>query len=198
MGRIALPARTSKPCLPLQNPPRPRRLPSLPPPPLCQHDHRCHQGPEGQEGILPPGHPQVHRCQQQGGRRQGRGARQARSEEDGRRQEGCGCCRRWQEGSRKLQAACQGAQGQEARSQEGQEAQGCEAKGCQEARSQEGEEAGQEGRPQEEVDLRTAISSSIIIHSFTYPYIHKSSWTTLSDLKFKSPRRPTFIINYLY
>merc|ERR1739842_196676 len=99
---------------------------------------------------------------QQGGRRQGRRARQARSEEDGRRQEGCGCCRRWQEGSRKLQAARQGAQGQEARSQEGQE-----AKGCQEARSQEGEEAGQEGRPQEEVDLRTAISSSIIIHSFT-------------------------------
>merc|ERR1712110_1273994 len=86
-------------------------------------------------------------------------------------QEGCGCCRRWQEGSRKLQAARQGAQGQEARCQEGQEAgkEGREAKGCQEARSQEGEEAGQEGRPQEEVDLRTAISSSIIIHSFTYP-----------------------------
>merc|ERR1712242_420671 len=134
------------------------------PPPLCQHDHRCHQGPEGQEGILPPGNPQVHRCQQQGGRRQGWRARQARPEEDGCRQEGrsCRCC--WQEGSRKLQAACQGAQGQEARCQEGQE-----AKGCQEARCQEGEEAGQEGRPQEEVNLRPAISSSIIIHSFTYP-----------------------------
>merc|ERR1712184_138494 len=79
-------------------------------------------------------------------------------------QEGCGCCRRWQEGSRKLQAARQGAQGQEAQGKEGQE-----AKGCQEARSQEGKEASQEGRPQEEVDLRTAISSSIIIHSFTYP-----------------------------
>merc|ERR1712110_93942 len=148
------------------------------PPPLCQHDCRCHQGPEGQEGILPPGHGQVHRCQQQGGRGQGWRARQARSEEDGRRQEGCGCCRRWQEGSRKLQAARQGAQGQEAQGQEGQEAQGCQAKGrqearkakgCQEARSQEGKEASQEGRPQEEVDLRTAISSSIIIHSFTYP-----------------------------
>merc|ERR1712037_251509 len=49
-------------------------------------------------------------------------------------------------------------------------AEGRQAKGCQEARSQEGgEEASQEGRPQEEVDLRTAISSSIIIHSFTYP-----------------------------
>merc|ERR1712083_749187 len=114
----------------------------------------------------------------------------ARPEEDGRCQEGRGCRCRWQEGSRKLQAARQGAQGQEDRCQEGQEAQGCQAKGrqkagcqegqearkegrqakgCQEARRQEGEEAGQEGCPQEEVNLRPAISSSIIIHSFTYP-----------------------------
>merc|ERR1711971_1385052 len=57
---------------------------------------------------------------------------------DGRRQEGCGCRRRWQEGSRKLQAARQGAQGQEARCQEGQEAQGCQTKGRQEAGCQEG------------------------------------------------------------
>merc|ERR1712203_223024 len=143
------------------------------PPPLCQHDHRRHQGPEGQEGILPPGDPQVHRCQQQGGRRQGWRARQARPEEDGRCQEGCCRCRCWQEGSRKLQAARQGAQGQEARCQEGQEAQGrqearcqegCQAQegrqeaccqeGCQEARSQEGrQEARQEGCSQKEVNF---------------------------------------------
>merc|ERR1712001_328531 len=88
-------------------------------------------------------------------------------------QEGGGCRRCWQVGSRKLQAARQGAQGKEARCQEGQEAgkEGSQAKGRQEARSQEGKEARsqegkearQEGRPQEEVNLRPAISSSIII-----------------------------------
>merc|ERR1712038_884161 len=102
-------------------------------------------------------------------------------------------------GSRKLQAARQGARSQEAQGQEGQEAcrqEGRQAQGCQEASSEEGgKEARQEGRPQEEVDLPPAISSPIIIHSSTG--IHKSSWTTLSDLKFKSQRRPTFIINYL-
>merc|ERR1712211_139661 len=67
----------------------------------------CCQTRQGQEGILPPGHPQVRHCQQQGGRRQGWRARQARPEEDGRSKEDCGRRRRWQEGSRKLQAARQ-------------------------------------------------------------------------------------------
>merc|ERR1712037_199513 len=40
--------------------------------------------------------------------------------------------------------------------------------------------------------------SNLIVHHYSFFYlIHKSSWTTLSDLKFKSQRRPTFIINYL-
>merc|ERR1712062_869982 len=97
------------------------------PPPLCQHDHGRHQGAEGQEGILPPGHPQV--C----GGHQGSRPCEARPEEDGCCQEGgCRCCCR-QEGSRILQTACQGAKGQE-------------AQGCQEACCQEGQKAsGQEG-----------------------------------------------------
>merc|ERR1712130_718970 len=101
------------------------------PPPLCQHDHSRHQGAEGQEGLLPPGHPQVCGGQQQGGRHQGRRPCEACPEEDGCCQEGGGrcCCR--QEGSRKLQAACQGAKGQEARQeaccQEGQKASGQES-----------------------------------------------------------------------
>merc|ERR1711974_40642 len=72
-------------------------------------------------------------------------------------------------------------------------AKGRQAKGCQEARRQEGKEASQEGGPQEEVNLRTASHRPSL---FILLLIHKSSWTTLSDLKFKSQRRPTFIINY--
>merc|ERR1712014_164968 len=80
---------------------------------------------------------------------------QARPQEDGRCQEGCCRCRCWQEGSWKLQAARQGAQGQEARCQEGQEAQGCQEARCQEGcQAREGrQEARQEGCPQEEVNF---------------------------------------------
>merc|ERR1712161_47183 len=99
-----------------------------------QHDCGRHQGPQGQEGILPPGRPQVHRRQQQGGRcRQGRRPCQACPEEAGCCQEGGGCCCCWQEGSWFLQAARQGACCQEAHGQEA-----CCQEGCQEACCQEG------------------------------------------------------------
>merc|ERR1712010_152602 len=92
------------------------------PPSLRCHDHICHQEAGRQEGLLPPGHPQVHRGQQQGRRRQGCCPCPSGSQEDARCQEVGVCCCCWQEGSWLLQAACQGAQEascQEACCQEG-------------------------------------------------------------------------------
>merc|ERR1712242_442093 len=94
---------------------------STSPPAHINHGRRdSPQGRQGQEGILPPGHPQVRRRQQQGGRcRQGRRPCQACPEEAGCCQEGGACCCCWQEGSWLLQAARQGARCQEAQGQEG-------------------------------------------------------------------------------
>merc|ERR1711992_158396 len=41
------------------------------PPQVLRHDRRCHRRAEGQDWLLPPGHPQVRLRQLQGGRRQG-------------------------------------------------------------------------------------------------------------------------------
>merc|ERR1711936_806211 len=81
------------------------------PPSLRRHDQGCRQGPRRQEGILPSGHPQVHLCQLQGRRYQGCVQDQDRPQEDGRLQGPRRRCRRRKEGSRIIQARCQGAQG---------------------------------------------------------------------------------------
>merc|ERR1712073_207377 len=44
------------------------------PPQVLRHDRRRHRRAEGQDWLLPPGHPQVRLRQLQGGRRQGRTA----------------------------------------------------------------------------------------------------------------------------
>merc|ERR1712025_286532 len=76
------------------------------PPSLCLHDQGRHQGPGRQEGLLPPGHPEVHLRQLQGGCCQGCRPCQDRSQEarhlQGYRRRRC--CRK--EGSWIFQARC--------------------------------------------------------------------------------------------
>merc|ERR1712048_362067 len=105
------------------------------PPSLCSDDCCRHQGAGRQEGLLPPGHPQVRGCQQQGGCCQGCCLCEARPCQDDCCQEGCGCrcCR--QEGSWLIQACCCSQEGEESQEAKGKEAQGQEAccqEGCQE------------------------------------------------------------------
>merc|ERR1712154_643617 len=68
-------------------------------PSLCQHDHRCYQGSGRQEGIFPPGHPQVCRGQQQGRCCQGCCPCPSCSQENDCCQESSCCCCCWQKGS---------------------------------------------------------------------------------------------------
>merc|ERR1711992_182701 len=103
------------------------------PPPLRRHDQGRHQGSRRQEGLLPPGHPEVRLCQLQGRRCQGCRTCQARPEEARGLQGYRGCCCRWQEGSRIFQAGRE-AKGRQAR--QGKEEACCQE--GQEARCQEG------------------------------------------------------------
>merc|ERR1712204_71162 len=100
------------------------------PPHLPRHDHGGHPGPQGEDGLLQAGHPQVHLRQLQGGRRQGRGGHQARPQ--GRRGQG-----RHQErqGDRQGCRQVQGGQGRETKEASCKESNNPEEACCQETQS---------------------------------------------------------------
>merc|ERR1712106_1111159 len=151
-----------------------------PPQVLCDDRYRHHH-PEGPHWLLPPGHPQVHCCQQQGrccqGCRPGPSRPQAwscqGSSQDGQShwygswilQAGQGC--QAKEGQEGKEACCQEGQEakegcQEARCQEGCQEARCQEASCQEACCQEAscqKASCQEGRTQEEVNYDMFIYS---------------------------------------
>merc|ERR1711892_1129885 len=90
----------------------------------------CHQGSWRQEGLLPPGHPQV--CC-----RQGCCPCQASSCQAHCCQEGCSCCCSREEGCWLFQTGCCSQEGEESEETQGKEAKGQEEACSKEACSQE-------------------------------------------------------------
>merc|ERR1711884_634765 len=146
------------------------------PPQVLRHDRRRHRRAEGQDWLLPPGHPQVRLRQLQGGRRQGRtapphgpegwhqegipedGQEEGCPQEEARRQEGQEA--RCQEG--RQEACCQEGR-QEARCQE---AQGSQEASCQEASCQESSQARKESCAKEEGCCQEV--NSLILQTLLY------------------------------
>merc|ERR1712001_177873 len=145
MGRIALPARTSKPCLLLQNPPRPRRSWLLPP--LARREQEASSCPPRSPRPRSP-RPRSPRSPRLPSQRPPRSLlpRRLRSR------------RRRPRSPRRRRS-----------------------------------------RPRRPPPRRSRSShSNLIVHHYSFFYLNpKLIMTTPSDLKFKSQRRPTFIINYL-
>merc|ERR1711892_1279662 len=102
----------------------------------------CHQGSWRQEGLLPPGHPQV--CC-----RQGCCPCQDSSCQAHCCQEGCSCRCSRKEGCWLFQTGCCSKEGKESEETQGKEAKGQEEACCQEAKEDCQEACSQEARSQE-------------------------------------------------
>merc|ERR1712037_452528 len=191
MGRIALPARTSKPCLPLQNPPRTRRDPparpssstslpttrwTLPRKASASSSIRGRWSPPRRLWLLPP----LARREQEASSCPPRSPRPRSPQPRRPRSPRLPSLRP----PRSLPPRRLRSRQRRPRSQR---------------LPRSPQPRRRRSRPRRPPPRRSRSShSNLIVYHYSFFYlIHKSSWTTLSDLKFKSQRRPTFIINYL-